>query len=317
MLSLHALILGAVTEPRAADTYPVQPMRLLVPNPPGGGSDAVARALGMKMTELLGQQVVVDNRAGAGGIIANETVARATPDGYTLLLAFIGPTVISPALMRTPYDSVKDFAPVSLVAAGQYMLCVHPSVPAKTVPEFVKYAKSRSGKLNYASAGPGSPLHLAAELFKQRSGVDMVHVPYKGGGPAVAAALAGEVQVIFGSITGVIPQVKAGKLVGLGATGSTRSALAPDYPTIAEQGFPGFEMTSWYGVLLPAHTPQAVITKLHNAIVTALKAPDVIEQLRRQGLDTIGSTPETFGAHIKRELVKWEKVVREAGVKAE
>ncbi len=326
MRSLRMLILGLLVQAAllplamaatAADTYPSQPMRLLVPNPPGGGSDAVARVLGTKLSELLGQQIVVDNRAGAGGIIANDTVAHAAPDGYTLLLGFIGPMVISPALVRTPYDSVKDFVPVSLVAAGQYMASVHPSVPVKTLQEFVAYAKSHSGKLNYASAGNGSPLHLAAELFKQRAGINMVHVPYKGGGPAVAAALAGEVQVIFGSITSVVPQIRAGKLIALGATGATRSALAPEYPTIAEQGYPGFEMTSWYGILLPARTPQTIVTKLHGAIIKALQAPDVIEQLKRQGLDTRGTTPEAFAAYIKSELTKWAKVVKEAGIKAD
>jgi tripartite-type tricarboxylate transporter receptor subunit TctC len=324
MRSLRMLILGLLVQAAllplaaaAADTYPSQPMRLLVPNPPGGGSDAVARVLGIKLTELLDQQIVVDNRAGAGGIIANETVARAAPDGYTMLLGFIGPMVISPALVKTPYDPVKDFVPVSLVAAGQYMACIHPSVPARTLQEFVAYAKSHSGKLNYASAGNGSPLHLAPELFKQRAGINMVHVPYKGGGPAVAAALAGEVQVIFGSITSVVPQIKAGKLIALGATGATRSALAPEYPTIAEQGYPGYEMTSWYGVLLPARTPQAIVTKLHGAIVKALQAPDVVEQLKRQGLDTRGTTPEAFAAYIKSELAKWAKVVKEAGIKAD
>lgn len=300
-----------------ASQYPVRPVRFLVPNPPGGGSDAVARILSQKLNELLGQQFVVDNRAGGGGIIANETVARANPDGYTLLLGFIGPMVISPALTRTPYDPIKDFTPVSLVAAGQYMLVIHPSLPAKTLKEFVAYAKLHPGKINYGSAGNGSPLHLAAELFKSRAGIDIIHVPYKGGGPATAAVLAGEVQVVFGSITSVLPQVKAGKLVPLGETGAARSPIAPEYPTIAELGYPGFEMTSWYGVLLPARAPQPVVAKLNAAILEALRAPDTIELLKRQGLDATGGSPEAFAAHIKREAAKWARVVKDAGIKAD
>jgi len=301
----------------AADEYPSRPVRLLVPNPPGGGSDAVARILAQKLGERLSQQFVVDNRAGGGGIIANETVAHANPDGYTLLLAFIGPVTISPALTKVPYDSVRDFAPVSLVAAGQYMLVLHPSVPAKSLKDFVAYAKANPGKINYASAGNGSPLHLAAELFKARAGVNMVHVPYKGGGPATAAILAGEVQAVFGSLTSVVPQIKAGKLTPIGVTGAKRSTLAPEYATIAELGYPGFEMTSWYGVLLPAKSPPAVTAKLNAGINEALRAKDVTDNLRRQGLDATGSTPEAFAAHIKTELAKWAQVVKDANIKAD
>lgn len=299
------------------DDYPARPVRLLVPNPPGGGSDAVARILAQKLGERLGQQFVVDNRAGGGGIIANETVARANPDGYTLLLAFIGPVAITPALTKVPYDSVKDFAPVALVAAGQYMLVLHPSVPAKSLKDFVAYAKANPGKINYASAGNGSPLHLAAELFKTRADINMVHIPYKGGGPATAAILGGEVQAVFGSLTSVVPQIKAGKLTPIGVTGAKRSQLAPDYPTIAELGYPGFEMTSWYGVLLPARSPHAVVIKLNAGINEALRAKDAIDALRRQGLDATGGTPEVFAAHIKTELAKWAKVVKDANIKAD
>ncbi len=316
-LALTAALLPRVPLAAGADRYPTQPVRFLVPFPPGGGSDAVARILGQKLTELLGQQFVIDNRAGGGGIIANETAARATPDGYTILLGFIGPLVISPALVRTPYDPVKDFTPVSLVAAAQYLMVIHPSLPAKTLAEFVAYAKARPGKINYGSAGNGSPLHLAAELFRARAGVDLVHVPYKGGGPAAAAVLGGEVQLIFGSITSVLPQVKAGKLVALGATGATRSPIAPEYPSIAELGYPGFEMTSWYGVLLPARAPQSVVARLNAAILQALSAPDAIEHMKRQGLDPAGSTPEAFAAHIKSEVAKWARVVKDANIRAD
>lgn len=301
----------------AGGDYPARPVRLLVPNPPGGGSDAVARILAQKLTERFSQQFVVDNRAGGGGIIANETVARANPDGYTLLLAFIGPVAISPALTRVPYDSVKDFAPVALTAAGQYMLVLHPSVPAKSLKDFVAYARANPGKINYASAGNGSPLHLAAELFKSRAGINMTHIAYKGGGPATAAILAGEVQAVFGSLTSAIPQVRAGKLTALGVTGAARSPLAPEFATIAELGFPGFEITSWYGVLAPARTAPVVVTRLNGALNEALRAKDVIDSLRRQGLDATGGTPEVFAAHIRSELAKWAKVVKDGNIKAD
>ena len=317
LLALMPLLCATSAQAAVGDDYPSRPVRLLVPNPPGGGSDAVARILAQKLGERLNQQFVVDNRAGGGGIIANETVARANPDGYTLLLAFIGPVAISPALTKVPYDSVKDVAPVALAAAGQYMLVLHPSVPAKSLKDFVAYAKANPGKINYASAGNGSPLHLAAELFKARAGVNMVHVPYKGGGPATAAILAGEVQAVFGSLTSVVPQIKAGKLTAIGVTGAKRSTLAPEYATIAELGYPGFEMTSWYGVLLPAKSPPAVTAKLNAGINESLQAKDVIDSLKRQGLDATGGAPEVFAAHIKSELAKWAKVVKDAGIKAD
>jgi tripartite-type tricarboxylate transporter receptor subunit TctC len=311
--------LFASSAPAATSTgnYPAQSVRFLVPFPPGGGSDAVARILAQELIKGTGQQFIVDNRGGGGGIIANEMVARAAPDGYTILLGFIGPMAIAPAIVRTPYDSIKDFIPVSLVAAGQYMMVVHPSVPVNTLKDFVAYAKANPGKINYASSGNGTPLHLAAELFKARAGIEMTNVPYKGGGPATAAVLAGEVQVLYGSITSVLPQVKANKLVLLGATGATRSPIAPEYPTIAELGYPGFEMMSWYGVLLPARTPHAIVTKLNAAIVAALRVPDVVEQMKRQGMDTIGSSPVEFAAYLKSETEKWAKVVKSANIKAD
>lgn len=319
LITLLAALFVAPLQAMAAagDDYPARPVRLLVPNPPGGGSDAVARILAQKLTERFSQQFVVDNRAGGGGIIANETVARANPDGYTLLLAFIGPVAISPALTKVPYDSVKDFAPVALTAAGQYMLVLHPSVPAKSLKDFVAYAKANPGKINYASAGNGSPLHLAAELFKSRSSINMTHIAYKGGGPATAAILAGEVQAVFGSLTSAIPQVRAGKLTALGVTGAARSPLAPEFATIAELGFPGFEITSWYGVLAPARTAPVIITRLNGALNEALRAKDVIDSLRRQGLDATGGTPEVFAAHIKSELAKWAKVVKDGNIRAD
>jgi tripartite-type tricarboxylate transporter receptor subunit TctC len=300
-----------------AQSYPARPVRMIVATSPGGGTDAIARIMSTKLTELLGQQFVVDNRAGGGGIIGTETVARATPDGYTLLMAFVAGMAMNPALSRTPYDPLKDFTPVSLIAGAQYVVTVHPSVPARTLKDFVAYAKANPGKLNYASAGNGTPVHLAAELFKTVAGIDLTHVPYKGGGPAGAAVLSGEAQVIFGSVTATMPQIKAGKLFALAVTGATRLPNAPELGTVAEQGYPGFEVTSWYGIVGPARLPQDVVGRLNTAILAALKAPEVREQLARQGMDPMGSTPREFSAHLEREVVKWAGVIRQAGIKAD
>lgn len=310
------LLLSFVGSTRAQE-YPTRPVRLIVATVPGGGTDAIARILGVKLTELLGQQFVIDNRGGAGGIIGTELVARAPADGYTLLMGFIASLAMNPALTRTPYDTLKDFAPVSLVADAQYVLTIHPSIPPRTVKDLVAYARANPGRINYASAGSGTPVHLAAELFKSMAGVNMVHVPYKGGGPAAAAVLRGESQLIFGSVTATMPQIKAGKLIALGVTGPKRLPSAPEYPTIAELGYPGFEVTSWYGVLGPARTPAGTIARLHAAVVNAVRAPEVREQMGRQGLEPIGSTPAEFAAHLKREVARWARVVKEAGIKAD
>ncbi|OGA03534.1 MAG: hypothetical protein A2W68_00220 [Betaproteobacteria bacterium RIFCSPLOWO2_02_64_14] len=314
---IPAFLLLGLAGPAHAQEYPTRPMRLIVATVPGGGTDAIARILGGKLSALLGQQFVIDNRGGAGGIIGTEIVARAPADGYTLLMGFIASLAMNPALVRTPYDTLKDFSPVSLVADAQYIMTVHPSVPPRTVKDFVSYAKSNPGRINYASAGNGTPVHLAAELFKSVAGVNLVHVPYKGGGPAAAAVLRGEAQLIFGSVTATMPQIKAGKLIALGVTGPKRLPSAPQYATIAELGYPGFEVTSWYGVLAPARTPAGVITKLNAAVINALKAPEVREQMARQGLEPIGSTPAEFAAHLKREVARWARVVKEAGIKAD
>jgi tripartite-type tricarboxylate transporter receptor subunit TctC len=312
-----ALLLVSMHGLACAQDYPTRPVRLIVATVPGGGTDAIARILGAKLSELLGQQFVIDNRGGAGGIIGTELVARAPADGYTLLMGFIASLAMNPALTRTPYDTLQDFAPVSLVADAQYVLTIHPSIPPRTVKDLVAYAKTNPGRINYASAGSGTPVHLAAELFKSVAGVNMVHVPYKGGGPAAAAVLRGESQLIFGSVTATMPQIKAGKLIALGVTGAKRLPAAPEYPTIAELGYPGFEVTSWYGVVAPTKTPAAVVQRLHAAVVSVLKAPEAREQMGRQGLEPIGSTPAEFAAHLKREVARWARVVKEAGIKAD
>ncbi len=309
-----ALALCAVAN---AQDYPSRLVRVIVATVPGGGTDAIARVVGSKLTERLGQQFVIDNRGGAGGIIGTELVARALPDGYTLLMGFIASLAMNPALVRTPYDTNRDFAPVSLVASAQYVLTIHPSVPARSLKELVVYAKANPGKLNYASAGNGTPVHLAAELFKSVAGVNLTHIPYKGGGPAAAAVLSGESQVLFGSVTATMPQIKAGKLIALAVTGPARLPDAPDLETIAQLGYPGFEVTSWYGVLGPARMPANVTAKLNAAILSALRAPDAREQMARQGLEPLGSTPAEFASHLKRETAKWARVVKEAGIKAD
>ena len=300
-----------------AQQYPSRPVRLIVATSPGGGTDTLARILGGKLGERLGQQFVIDNRAGGSGIVGTELVVQAPPDGHTLLMGFVASLVLTPAMMRTPYDAIRDLSAVSLVADAQYMLVVHPSVPARSVKEFVAYAKANPGRINAATAGYGTPVHLSAELFKLAAGIDIVSVPYKGGGPAAAAVLAGESQIIFGSISATLPQIKAGKLVALGTTGLKRSIAAPQYPTIAEQGYPGFEVTSWYALMAPAKTPQPIIARLNATTNEVLQAVDVREQMMRQGLEPTGGTPADASVHLQRETATWRRVIKEAGIKAQ
>ena len=269
----------------SAQDYPSRPVRLIVATSPGGGTDTLARILSGKLGERLGQQFVVDNRAGGSGIVGTELVVHASPDGHTLLMGFISSLVLTPAMTRTPYDPNKDLAPVSLVADAQYMLVLHPAVPARSLKEYVSYAKANPGRINVASAGYGTPVHLSAELFKLVAGIETVSVPYKGGGPAAAAVLAGESQAIFGSISATLPHIKTGKLIALGTTGLKRSSAAPQYPTFAEQGYPGFEVTSWYALMAPAATPPAIVAKLNAATQDMLRSPDAREQMARQGLE--------------------------------
>ncbi len=303
----------AATSPAA---YPAQPVRFLVPNPPGGASDALARILAQKLTESFGQQVIVDNRAGGGGMIATEIAARATPDGYTMLLGFNGNLAFNPAIQRVPYDPIRDFAPVGLVATSQYIVVSHPSAP-RSLTEFVAYAKARPAQLNYSTAGSGSPSHLGAELLKQATGMNLIHVPYKGGAPAATAVITGEAHLLVASIPATLPQVKAGKLNALGVTGPKRATIAPDIPTIAEVGYPGFEMTAWYGIVFPARTHATQVQRMNAELMKALRLPDTVEQMNRQGLDVSGSSPDAFAAHLKREIPKWARVVKEAGIKGE
>lgn len=314
---LAACFVLAAAPQAQAQSFPARAIRMIVPFPPGGSLDVVARPLALKMSELMGQPVVVDYRTGASGNIGTEITVRAPADGYTIMITTI-PLVVNPSLYsKLPFDVAKDLAPVSLLAASPFVLVVHPSVPAKSVKELIALARARPGKLNYASAGNGTNLHVAAELFKNLTGTDIVHVPYKGGGPALAAILGGEADLSFLGVVPVVPYVKAGKMRALGITSTRRSPILPALPTIAESGVPGYEFASWYGVLAPAGTPAAVVKILNDYIVKAMRSPDLAERVAREGADIIASSPAQFDAHIKAELVRWAKVVKAAGLHAD
>jgi len=311
-----AALLGVMTMATAvAAEYPSRPLRLLVPFPPGGGVDLIARVIGNRLTESLGQQVVIDNRAGGGGVIATDIAAKSPADGYTLLLGFIGPLAISPEISRLPYDPVKEFAGLDLLASSYHIVVINPAVPARTVKEFVALAKSQPGKLNYASSGSGTNLHLAAELFKMVAGVNLVHLPYKGAGPAANAVLAGESHLFFGSITSSMPFVRANRLVALAVTSPRRSPLAPEIPTLAESGVTGVDVPSWYTVVAPARTPRAVADRLRGELKRIADHADFREQIERQAIEARTLAPGEWHAFIRAELDKWGKVVRSVGIK--
>jgi len=298
--------------------YPDKPLRLIVPFPPGGGNDILARTVGQRLVEVLGQQVVVDNRGGAGGAIGATLAANAPPDGYTLFLGSVGNLAQTPALKdNLSYNPVRDFAPVSLVATSSFILAVNPGVAAKSVRELIALAKASPGKLNYASAGTGSSLHMAGELFKYATGTDMLHVPYKGTGPAMIDLIGGRVQLIFSTMPPALPHIKAGRLRALGVTTAKRAAAAPEVPTIAESGVKGFNVFNWQGILLPAKTPAAIVRKLNRDVLATLKLPGMPEALAARGLESAGSTPGAFGALIKAEIAKYTQVVKAAGIRVD
>ena len=302
----------------SADAYPVKPIRFLVGFPAGGANDLVARAVAARLSPRLGQQVVVENRGGANGNISAQLVARAAPDGYTMLLGSVATLSMSPAMYRElPFDPLNDFAPVAQVVGVSTLLTVHPSLPPRSVKELVALAKKQPGKLNFGTPGPGSVAHVSGELFNRTAGISMVHVPYKGGGPAVIDAIAGQIECLFSLISTSGPQVKAGKLRGLAVTSSTRSSSLPEVPTVAEAGYPGFEASGWLGLLFPAKTPDAVVERVHKEAVAALGTPELRKQLEDVGLDPVSSSPAAFRAYIKSEYGKWGKVIRDAGIKAE
>ncbi len=308
---------ASAAAPGQSRDFPSRPVRMIVPFPPGGSVDVVARILGNKLTEVMGQNVVVDNRPGASGNIGTELAARAVADGHTLMITTI-PLVVNPSLFSNlPFNVVRDFAPVSLLAAAPFVLVVHPSVPAASVKELIAFARSRPGQLNYASAGSGTNLHVAAELFKNLAKVHIVHVPYKGGGPALAALLGGESHLSFLGVVAVVQHVRTGKMRALGVTADKRSSALAEVPTIAEAGVPGYEFTSWYGVLAPSATPADRVIALNGHLRNALRAPDMAERFAKEGADIIAGYPEEFARHLRTELVKWAKVVKESGLKAE
>ena len=312
-----ALAAAADVASAVAQTYPSKPIRLIIGFPPGGGADIVARQLTPKLGEQLGQQVVIDNRAGAGGNIALEMLATALPDGYTLMMTT--PTVtVNPALYpKLGYNTLKDFTAVRLVASTAYILVVHPSVPAKTVQELIALAKAKPRQLNYSSGGNGAAAHLAGALFLSMTGVEMTHIPYKGVAPSLVALLSGEVQLTFSSQPSTIPLIKEGRLRPLGITSAKRSGFTPDIPTIAESGVPGYESTAWYGVIAPARTPAAIIARLNLELTKMLDQPDIKAAIAAQSFEILPSNPEQFNGFIKTELVKWAKVVKESGMRIE
>ena len=300
----------------AAQSYPTKPIRFLVGFPPGGTNDIVARIVAPKLSEYLGQQVVVENRGGANTAIASELMARAAPDGYTIMLNGPGHAT-NPSLIKLNFDSIKDFAFITLLAESQNLLVVHPSLPVKNVKELIALSRKRPGDINYGSSGSGTTVHLSAELFQYMTGVKWVHVPYRGGGPGVVAMIAGEVSLYFGNVPTVIRHARAGKLRALAVTGAKRLAADPDIPTIAESGVPGYEVTNFFGMSAPAKTPKPILDRLHTETVRALKSPDVREKLQGLGADPVGNTQEQYATFIRNEIAKWAKVIKAAGIKAD
>jgi tripartite-type tricarboxylate transporter receptor subunit TctC len=306
----------AVTCGAAVAAYPDKPLRLIVPFPPGGGNDILARTVGQRFGEVVGQQVVVDNRGGAGGLIGAMTAVNAAPDGYTLFLGSVGNLAHIPALRKDlPYDPLRDFVPVTLLATSSFVLGVNPGVPAHNVKEFIALAKAKPGGLNYASAGPGSSLHMTAEVFKYVTGTQIVHVAYKGANPALTDLIAGQVQAIFSTMPPILPHVKSGKVRALGSSGAKRSPSAPDMPTIAESGVPDFVVLNWQGILAPRNTPPAVVKQLHAALVKTMSASGMGETMVTQGLESSTDTPEQFAALMRSEIAKYRKVAAAAGIK--
>ncbi len=314
----HVLLASLLCAPLLAhaQAYPHKPIRVIVGFAPGGGTDIAARTLGQKLSEAFGQQIVVDNRPGAGGTIGDALAAKAPADGYTLLMTANGPHAIAPSLYASlPYDIFRDYASISLVANGPYVLLVHPSVPATSVRELISWLRAKPGQATYSSAGNGTPAHLSAELFKSQAGVSMTHVPYKGAAPALTDLIAGQVNVLFSDMPVAAPHLKGGKVRALAVTTAVRSPLVPELPTIGETGLAGYEASVWYGLLAPAGTPRAAIGRLNQEVVRALSAQDVKDRFSALGSTAAPTTPAEFDAVIKRDYDKWARVIREAHIK--
>jgi len=316
---LFALATVMPLQPVLAQTnYPTKPIRMIVPFPPGGPNDILGRVVATTLTGQLGQQVVVDNRGGAGGIIGAEIASRSAPDGHTLLLSGTASMAINPGLhKKLPYDPLKDFAPVSMLGTAPSLLTVHPTLAVKTVKDLIALAQAKPGRLNFVSAGHGTPPHLAGELFKSMTGVNMVHVPYKGGGPALADLLAGQVELYFSGISSVLPFVKDNRLRGVAVTSAKRTAVLPDTPTVAESGLAGFEVANWYAVSAPAATPPAIINRLNAEILTAVTTPELKKRFFELAADPFGSTPEQLAAYNRSEITKWARAIKAAGITPE
>jgi tripartite-type tricarboxylate transporter receptor subunit TctC len=315
-LILAAFSLFAAAGGALAQAWPSKSIRFVIPYPPGGASDVTARTLGIKLSEALGQPVVIDNRPGANGIIALENVAKSPPDGYTLLMANLGPNAINAAVYsKLPYDSIKDFTPIMLTTLVPQILVVNPALPVTSVKELIALAKAQPGKLNFASAGNGASNHLSGELFKSMTGVQITHVPYKGDTPAMTDVISGQVAMMFPTAIAATPHVKSGRLRALAVTSRKRVGSLPDLPTVEEAGVPGFEAVSWGGVMGPGGTPRDIVVKLHAELARILKMPDVSEKLSGLGAEIVASTPEEFAAYLQAEITKWGKVARDANVK--
>ena len=316
-VALVFLAILVLAGPVVAQTWPARPVRLIVPFAPGGSNDIIARLVGQKLGERLGAQFIVDNRPGASGIVGTEAAAKSVPDGYTVLMMSLTLAVNPSLYAKLPYDTEKDLLPVSLVASAPLMLVVHPSIPAQTVPEFLAYARANPDKLNFGSGGAGTTPHLAGEMVKSLAGLKVTHVPYKGGGPALADLVGGQIQFMLENIPSTLPHVKAGRLRPLAVTGAKRSPLVPDLPTLDEAGLKGFEIVGWNGLFVPTGTPPPVVARLHAETVKVLALPDMRERLATLGADGVGSSPDEFAAFVRAELRKWAKVVRDANIKLE
>jgi tripartite-type tricarboxylate transporter receptor subunit TctC len=312
--ALTSCVLALAALPAGAQTYPARPIRLVVPSAPGGGTDLSARVIAPKLSERLGQQVLVDNRGGGGSVIGNEIVAHAPPDGYTLLMGISTLAILPSMVSKLPYDTLKDFTPIALVVRVSNALTVHPSVPATSVRELIALARSKPGALTYASAGAGTNPHLSAELFLVMTKLSMVHVPYKGSGPATLGLLGGETDLSFPSVPSVINYLKARRLRALGVTTAKRSSVLPEIPTIAEAGVPGYEAQQWFALAAPGGTPRAIVDRLHAELMIVLKDAEVVRNFAAQGAEIAASTPEEFAAYLKSELAKWARVIKAAGI---
>jgi tripartite-type tricarboxylate transporter receptor subunit TctC len=315
-LAVLIALAAAAVSPAAAQDYPNRPVRLIIPFPPGGSNDVVGRLVANQLSEKLGHKVFVDNRGGAGGVLGTEAAANAAPDGYTLLVVSIAHAV-NPSLYKLNYDPIKSFAPISIMATGPNVLAVNPTLPVKNVKELVALAKEKPGAIDYASAGVGSFQHLGAELFKLVAGVDLQHVPYKGGGPAMQDVIAGHVKVMFSSLVQTTPFIQSGQLRALGVGGAKRNPVLPDVPTIEEAGVPGYVADNWWGIVAPAGTPQPIVDKLYKDIQDVLKSPELTAAFAREGAAAVTITTAEFGKYMEDEMAKWARVVKEGNIRAQ